>query len=96
MRLVIVSATRYSEQEFWQFCPLGQSLSRLSFDSRIRSLLAYSNQAGLSQVYNHRLSLMQEDETALFIHDDAGSMTTSGLRTLLSATICRPVLKSML
>jgi GT2 family glycosyltransferase len=70
MRLVIVSATRYSEQEFWQFCPLGQSLSRLSFDSRIRSLLAYSNQAGLSQVYNHCLSLMQEDETALFIHDD--------------------------
>lgn len=70
MRLVIVSATRLSEQEFWQSSPLGQSLSRLSFDTRIRSLLAYSNRAGLPLVYNHCLSLMQDDETALFIHDD--------------------------
>ncbi len=70
MRLVIISATRYSEPEFWQSSALGQSLSRLSFDSRIRSLLAYSNRAGLSIVYNHCLSLMQEDETALFVHDD--------------------------
>ena len=70
MSLVIISATRHSEQEFWEVSPLGQSLTRLSFDSRIRSLLAYSNQAGLSLVYNHCLSLMQDDEIALFIHDD--------------------------
>jgi hypothetical protein len=70
MRLVIVSATRLSEEDFWQSSSLGQSLSRLSFDSRIRSLLAYSNTVGLPIVYNHCLSLMQEDETALFVHDD--------------------------
>lgn len=70
MHLVVVSATRRSEQDFWSVSPLGQSLSRLAFDSRIRSMVAFSNQAGLPMVYNHSLALMQHDDVALFIHDD--------------------------
>ena len=70
MTLVVVSATRCTEQEFWETSPLGQSLTRLAVDSRISSMIAFSNQTGLPLVYNHCLSLMQGDPMAVFIHDD--------------------------
>ena len=43
----IVSATRFSESEFWIKTALGASLRRLAHDTRLVARIAYSNRRGL-------------------------------------------------
>ncbi|MFN9913190.1 MAG: hypothetical protein ACK53L_11430, partial [Pirellulaceae bacterium] len=52
----IVSATRASEEEFWQQVPLGISLRRLAWDRRLVPRIAFNNRRGLPEVYNARIA----------------------------------------
>jgi GT2 family glycosyltransferase len=67
-KIEILSATRCNAQEFRQTA-LAQSLHRLSHDPRLVFHVAYSNSAGLSEIYNRRIQ--QSTNTILvFVHDD--------------------------
>ena len=66
----VVSATRMSEDEFWQKSALGLSLLRLGRDPRLATRLSYENRRGLPDVYNTSISARNENEYLVFIHDD--------------------------
>ncbi|MDO9366608.1 MAG: tetratricopeptide repeat protein [Methylotenera sp.] len=67
----IVSATRYSETEFWAKSALGLSLKRhLKQDPRLSAHIAFENTRGLSEVFNERIEKADKDATLVFIHDD--------------------------
>lgn len=68
--IMIVSATRQTEQGFWDTTALGASLRRLSFDERIRGRIAYQNLRGLPEVYNQALDESQDSDILVFVHDD--------------------------
>lgn len=70
LRLEIVSATRLTEDEFWNSSALGQSLSCLGYDGRIVTRIAYRNRRGLSDIYNAAIQTPQVHEVLLFVHDD--------------------------
>jgi len=70
MAVVLISATRASQAEFAQTTWLGASLQRLVFDPRIRAQVAFGNKAGLPLVYNAGLATCQDDDIAVFLHDD--------------------------
>jgi hypothetical protein len=66
----IVSATRLSHDGFLAEAPLGASLKRLAYDTRIRARLAFENRAGLPIIYNRVLDSPDAAEILVFIHDD--------------------------
>ena len=66
----IVSATRRSEKSFWEESALGQSLRRLSHDSRLVARVAYSNSRGLPDIFNARITAADNNEFLVFVHDD--------------------------
>lgn len=67
----IVSATRYSETEFWTKSALGLSLKRhLKQDARLSAHIAFENTRGLSEIFNQRIEKADKDATLVFIHDD--------------------------
>ena len=66
----IVSATRRSEKSFWEEAALGQSLRRLSHDSRLIPRVAYSNSRGLPDIFNARITAADNSEFLVFVHDD--------------------------
>jgi len=68
--LEVISATRYSVEEFWSKSALGLSLRRLSFDSRITARIAVDNKRGLAQVYNEKLAAVGGDSVVAMLHDD--------------------------
>lgn len=66
----IISATRLSEDEFWEKSALGISLRRLQGDPRLSSRICYSNQRGLPELYNHCIHADNSEEILVFVHDD--------------------------
>jgi len=66
----IVSATRLSEQEFWQRAALGISLRRLAVNDRISFFVAFANQKPLPAVYNGRIRAEGANRRLVFMHDD--------------------------
>lgn len=67
----IVSATRMSEQDFWQQSALGQSLVRhLAQGAKFKINVAYENALGLSEVFNAAIAGAEDDDALVFIHDD--------------------------
>jgi GT2 family glycosyltransferase len=64
-----VAATRCDEAEFSERTPLGTSLRRLRFDSRLSSTIAYRNTRGLPEIYNEAIRAAS-GETLVFVHDD--------------------------
>lgn len=66
----IVSATRMSEQEFWQRSALGVSLRRLAVNDRISFHVAFANRRGLSTIYNERIRADNANQRLVFMHDD--------------------------
>ena len=68
----VVTATRLSESEFLESCPLGQSLRKLTLDKRICNAAAFQNTAGLPEVFNRALKLIGDNEPDIlvFCHDD--------------------------
>lgn len=71
LAVVIVSATRYSENDFWSKSALGLSLKRhLKQDARLSAKISFENSRGLSEVFNESIDQADEDTTLVFIHDD--------------------------
>ena len=66
----IISATRLSENDFWNKSALGISLRRLAHDARLVARLAFSNRRGLSDIFNARISAPDGHDLLVFIHDD--------------------------
>jgi predicted O-linked N-acetylglucosamine transferase (SPINDLY family)/predicted SAM-dependent methyltransferase len=67
----IVSATRFSENDFWSKSALGLSLKRhLKQDARLSAKIAFENSRGLSEVFNDCIDQAGEDAILIFIHDD--------------------------
>lgn len=66
----IVSATRYTEQAFWDKSALGISLRRLALDTRLIAHIAFENRRGLPEVFNERIHAQDAQEILVFIHDD--------------------------
>ncbi len=66
----IVSATRFSEQQFWREAALGISLRRLARDTRISAHIAFANRDGLSKIFNARISVHEGPDILAFMHDD--------------------------
>lgn len=66
----IVSATRMTEDEFWEKSALGLSLRRLAWDERIVTWIAYENSTSLPDLFNARIEAENGHGTLVFIHDD--------------------------
>jgi hypothetical protein len=66
----IVSATRLSENDFYNKSALGISLRRLAFDRRLVQRITFNNQRGLPTIYNDRISAADNNDMLIFIHDD--------------------------
>jgi GT2 family glycosyltransferase len=66
----IISATRLSEDDFWNKSALGISLRRLGYDSRLITRLTFMNRRGLPEIYNARISAEDSNDILVFIHDD--------------------------
>ncbi len=66
----IISATRMSEDEFWNNSALGISLRRLAQDTRLVAHIVFENQQGLPIVYNARINAREGQPILAFIHDD--------------------------
>jgi GT2 family glycosyltransferase len=69
-RAMIVSATRMSEQGFWENSALGASLKRLGHDRRLIHSIAFENRLGLSTIYNTHILGEVQDVLLVFVHDD--------------------------
>jgi hypothetical protein len=66
----IVSATRYNQRFFWKRSPLGISLRRLSFDTRLNPYITFDNKMGIGEIYNLRINSTSSHDILVFIHDD--------------------------
>jgi GT2 family glycosyltransferase len=66
----VIGASRLAEQEFWNRSALGISLRRLAHDTRLAAHVAFSNSAGLPEIYNARISADNRAQILLFVHDD--------------------------
>jgi Glycosyltransferase like family len=71
-RLVMVSATRLSQEQFLSESALGMSLAKFFPKSNVELKLYTENSQGLSKVYNHAISSCETclPGAFLFIHDD--------------------------
>ena len=67
----LVSATRMTEQDFWEKSALGRSLKRhMQQDKRLSVSVAYENTRGLSTIFNESIKSADDDTVLVFIHDD--------------------------
>lgn len=70
LKVEIVSATRYSEEDFWEKSALGQSLGCLAFDERMITRIKYENKSSLPELYNKSINAPENHDILLFVHDD--------------------------
>jgi protein O-GlcNAc transferase len=69
--IVVVSATKYSEADFWSKSALGLSLPRhLKQDKRLSVKVAYQNSRGLPEIFNEATQHANEHAVLVFMHDD--------------------------
>ena len=67
----VISATRMTEQAFWEDSALGQSLkAHMASDSRLAVSVAYENSRGLPEVFNAYIAEAENDAVLVFVHDD--------------------------
>ena len=66
----IISATRFSENDFWERSALGLSLRRLAYDQRLVARVAFNNRQGLPDIYNAHIAEETGSDIIVFIHDD--------------------------
>lgn len=65
-----ISATRCSEQAFWETTPLGKSLVPLLKNKNVKASISFDNAEGLPAIYNRRLKAADSTEILIFLHDD--------------------------
>ncbi len=70
MRIEVISATRKSEENFWNTSALGVSLKRLSYDDKLISRITFNNHKGLATIYNNGIITAESKSILVFIHDD--------------------------
>lgn len=71
IKIEIISATKYSEADFWEKSALGLSLPRhLKQNSRLSVKVAFENRRGLSEIFNQCIERADVDAVLVFIHDD--------------------------
>ena len=66
----VVSATRLTEDAFWDTSALGQSLARMHHEGRIVTRITCENQTGLPELYNRAILSPEASDILLFVHDD--------------------------
>jgi predicted O-linked N-acetylglucosamine transferase (SPINDLY family) len=67
----IVSATRYSEGEFWAKSPLAKSVKSIIDNDPMVSLnVAFDNTSALPTLFNEQINKADDDAIIIFIHDD--------------------------
>lgn len=66
----VISATRLTENEFWERSPLGLSLRRLAYDQRLSAHVAFENRRGLPDIYNAGILRNSGNDMVVFVHDD--------------------------
>jgi predicted O-linked N-acetylglucosamine transferase (SPINDLY family)/GT2 family glycosyltransferase len=81
----IVSATRYSEQDFWRKSALGLSLHRHLKQSRgVSASVAFNNTLGLSDVFNQAIEQADDNAILVFVHDDVWIDEANFVDTLIA------------
>jgi predicted O-linked N-acetylglucosamine transferase (SPINDLY family) len=81
----IISATRYSEEDFWHKSALGLSLHRhLKQDSGITANVAFNNTQGLSTVFNQAIEQADRRAILVFVHDDVWVDEANFVDTLIA------------
>jgi predicted O-linked N-acetylglucosamine transferase (SPINDLY family) len=69
--VIVVSATRLTEFEFWSKSALGLSLKKhQSRDKRIHTAITFENKRGLPDIYNDQITNEIGAPILAFIHDD--------------------------
>lgn len=69
--VVVVSASKLSESDFWAQSALGLSLQRLIQQGEIISTdVAFENAHGLPVIFNAALERAQDNDVLVFVHDD--------------------------
>ncbi len=67
----IISATRYTEDEFWRQSALGLSLPRhLKQSGSLSVQIAFENARKIPEVFNEAIALAGDDAILVFMHDD--------------------------
>lgn len=69
-RLLVVSATRKTEADFWKTSALGKSLKIWRSDPLVVPCIAFENTNGLGTVYNAQIHAAGPGDALLFVHDD--------------------------
>ncbi len=70
-KIVIVSATRCSEEEFWDGSALGISIKqKIKDDPRLSADISFRNTRGLPEVYNDAVRKADLGDILVFVHDD--------------------------
>ncbi len=70
-KIHVISATRYSENDFWVKSALGISLQKqIRQDTRLSASIAFENSRGLSEVFNENIKKANDEAMLVFIHDD--------------------------
>lgn len=81
----IVSATRYSESDFWSKSALGLSLHRhLKQESGMSANIAFNNTLGLSDVFNQAIEQADDAAILVFVHDDVWIDEANFVDTLIA------------
>ncbi len=70
IKVEVVSATRLSEDDFWEKSALGRSLSCFEHDPCFVTRISFENTRGLSEVYNESIRAPHDHDILLFVHDD--------------------------
>jgi len=69
-RIVIVSATRYSESDFYSKAALGRSISQSYSHFALPTKIYFSNSKPLPTCYNDAIATSSADDMLVFVHDD--------------------------
>ena len=69
-KIHIVTATRFSESDFWVKSALGESLKKIDVYKKFKYSIFYENNLGLSTVYNKAITDSKNYDILVFIHDD--------------------------
>jgi hypothetical protein len=70
VKIEVISATKHSEEVFWNKSALGISLRRLPHDTRVIPRITFNNRKGLPLIYNDAILSAKNRSFLVFIHDD--------------------------
>lgn len=69
-KICFVSGTRLCESDFWDFSPLGRTLTDHLTPNIITGDIYFQNTCGLSEIYNKAITKNSHVDFMIFLHDD--------------------------